>query len=146
MNKKQLCVAVQAALFGAVFSTNAQQNDLDAVEVKQNQTKIEQEEEKVEKIVVTGSRIKRDSFSVATPLVTMNKDAIADTGLGSLSEILVDNIPSINASISNTTSQSSVASTGISSISLRGLGSDRTLTLIDGRRVVSNSYSGNVVS
>ena len=146
MNKKQLCVAVQAALFGAVFSTNAQQNDLDAVEVKQNQTTIEQEEEKVEKIVVTGSRIKRDSFSVATPLVTMNKDAIADTGLGSLSEILVDNIPSINASISNTTSQSSVASTGISSISLRGLGSDRTLTLIDGRRVVSNSYSGNVVS
>ncbi|ALO40638.1 TonB-dependent receptor plug domain-containing protein [Pseudoalteromonas phenolica] len=146
MNKKQLCVAVQAALFGAVFSTNAQQNDLDAVKVKQNQTTIEQEEEKVEKIVVTGSRIKRDSFSVATPLVTMNKDAISDTGLGSLSEILVDNIPSIDASISNTTSQSSVASTGISSISLRGLGSDRTLTLIDGRRVVSNSYSGNVVS
>ncbi len=104
------------------------------------------EKDAPEKITVTGSRIKRDSFSVATPLVTMDKAAIEDTGLGSLAEILVENMPAINATLSNTTTQSSVTGTGLSTIDLRDLGTDRTLTLIDGRRVVSNSYNGNYVS
>jgi iron complex outermembrane receptor protein len=147
MNKKFLSLAIHAALFSSVFVAQADDTSTASIERKQApKAANKQQEEAVEQITVTGSRIKRDSFSVATPLVTIGKDAIADTGLGSLSEILVDNIPSISASISNTNSQSSVSSTGISSISLRDLGSDRTLTLIDGRRVVSNSYSGNVVS
>ncbi|CCQ10104.1 TonB-dependent receptor [Pseudoalteromonas luteoviolacea B = ATCC 29581] len=146
MKKTFLSLAVNAALCSSVFAASAAPESTASIERDTPvQTNVVQEEP-VEKITVTGSRIKRDSFSVATPLVTMSKDAISDTGLGSLSEILVDNIPSISASISNTNSQSSVASTGLSSISLRDLGSDRTLTLIDGRRVVSNSYSGNVVS
>ncbi|MDP2559695.1 TonB-dependent receptor domain-containing protein [Psychrobium sp. 1_MG-2023] len=99
-----------------------------------------------EKITVTGSRLRRDSFSVATPLVTMDKDAISDTGLGSLSEILIDNMPAIHEGSSNSTTQSSVTATGLSTIDLRGLGTSRTLTLIDGRRVVSNSHSGSYVS
>ncbi|MGB0985920.1 MAG: TonB-dependent receptor, partial [Pseudoalteromonas spongiae] len=69
------------------------------------------EKDAPEKITVTGSRIKRDSFSVATPLVTMDKAAIEDTGLGSLAEILVENMPAVNATISNSTSQSSVTAT-----------------------------------
>ncbi|MDP4984554.1 TonB-dependent receptor domain-containing protein [Pseudoalteromonas tunicata] len=99
-----------------------------------------------EKITVTGSRLRRDSFSVATPLVTMDKAEIQDSGLGSLSEILVEGFPAISEGSSNTNSQSSVQNTGLSTIDLRNLGTNRTLTLIDGRRVVSNSYSGNYVS
>ncbi|TGE84498.1 TonB-dependent receptor [Pseudoalteromonas sp. KS88] len=102
--------------------------------------------ESPEKIVVTGSRLKRDSFSIATPLVTMDRDAIEDTGLTNLADILVENMPALTESIGNTTSQSSVSVTGLSTIQLRDLGANRTLTLIDGRRVVSNSYSGNYVS
>lgn len=99
-----------------------------------------------EKIIVTGSRLKRDSFSVTTPLVTMDRDAIGDTGLSNLSDILVENMPALSESIGNSTSQSSVSGTGLSTVELRDLGPNRTLTLIDGRRVVSNSYSGNYVS
>ena len=44
----------------------------------------------LEEVVVTGSRIRRDSFNVSTPLVQVGTDQIQDTGLGSLSEILVD--------------------------------------------------------
>ena len=108
--------------------------------------KVAKTKEKVEKIVITGSRLRRDSFSVPTPLVVMTREDIADTGVGSLADILVDGIPSLTEDISNTNSQSLVSGTGLSTVNLRGLGASRTLTLIDGRRVVSNSYSGNKVS
>ena len=85
--------------------------------------------------MVTGSRLKRDSFSVATPLVTMDRSAIQDTGLGNLSDVLVDNMPALSQSIGNNTSQSSISGTGLSTVQLRDLGANRTLTLIDGRRV-----------
>ncbi len=100
----------------------------------------------LEEVIVTGSRIRRNSFNVSTPLITLGNDAISDSGLGSLSEILIDEIPQLYESSSDTNSQSSVSQTGLSTIDLRQLGSNRTLTLIDGRRTVPNSYSGNYVS
>ena len=104
------------------------------------------EETELEEVIVTGSRLRRDSFNVTTPLVTLDINQIKDTGLGSLSEILVDEIPQVFESSSNMNSQSSVSQTGLSTINLRQLGSNRTLTLIDGRRTVPNSYSGSYVS
>ena len=105
-----------------------------------------EEEGVLEEVIVTGSRLRRDSFNVSTPLVTMDNDAIRDSGLGSLSEILVDEIPQLFESSSNTNTQSSVSQTGLSTINLRQLGTNRTLTLIDGRRTVPNSYSGSYIS
>jgi len=102
--------------------------------------------EEVEEVVVTGSRLRRDSFNVSTPLVSVSREIIKDAGLGSLAEIMIDEVPSLYESSSNTNSQSSIGSTGLTSVNLRRLGSNRTLTLIDGRRTVSNSYSGNFVS
>jgi outer membrane receptor protein involved in Fe transport len=115
-------------------------------QTKITEIKVEDEKDEVEKIVVTGSRLRRDSFSVVTPLVKLGQEAIADTGLGSLSEILLDEMPMVEIDASNTTTQSSVSNTGLSTFNLRNLGADRALTLIDGRRVVSNSYSANKVS
>ena len=100
----------------------------------------------LEEVIVTGSRLRRTSFNVSTPLVTLDSQAISDSGLGSLSEILIDEIPQLFESSSNTNTQSSVSQTGLSTINLRQLGSNRTLTLIDGRRTVPNSYSGSYIS
>jgi outer membrane receptor protein involved in Fe transport len=152
MKKNILTLAIQVAVFGglAVSVEQAHAFQEQAVEkqtIKQNKTVNEKDLEKdVEKIVVTGSRLRRDSFSVATPLATVDREAIEDYGVGSLSNILLEELPSISAGDSNTTSQSGVNSTGLSTIDLRNLGSSRTLTLIDGRRTVSNSYSSNKVS
>ena len=128
------------------FSQHALANEADIARTANTSPAIKEQNETPEKIIVTGSRIKRDSFSIPTPLVTMDRDAILDTGLTNLSDILVDNMPALSESIGNTTSQSSVSATGLSTVQLRDLGANRTLTLIDGRRVVSNSYSGNYVS
>ncbi|MCO7248949.1 TonB-dependent receptor [Pseudoalteromonas sp. PAR1] len=128
------------------FSQHAFANEAEIARTANTTPTANEQTEEPEKIVVTGSRIKRDSFSIPTPLVTMDREAIADTGLTNLSDILVDNMPALSESIGNTTSQSSVSATGLSTVELRDLGANRTLTLIDGRRVVSNSYSGNYVS
>jgi len=155
MNKKLITLAVQSAIFSAATVMMPQALAMNAEAEKEIANQATQStqtngqtasEEKVEKITVTGSRLRRDSFSVATPLATMDREALEDTGLGSLSEILIDELPQISEGSSNTNSQSSVQNTGLSTIDLRELGTNRTLTLIDGRRAVSNSYSGNYVS
>ncbi|WP_394192577.1 TonB-dependent receptor plug domain-containing protein [Pseudoalteromonas atlantica] len=137
---------VLALAIAASFSSHTIANTAEIERTSTSKQINEAAPEAPEKIVVTGSRLKRDSFSIATPLVTMDRDAIEDTGLTNLADILVENMPALTESIGNTTSQSSVSVTGLSTIQLRDLGANRTLTLIDGRRVVSNSYSGNYVS
>ncbi|AZQ09364.1 TonB-dependent receptor plug domain-containing protein [Shewanella khirikhana] len=148
MKKTILTMAIQAAVLGSVSMTALAADEVEVSQVKGNQPQqtAELEQQTIEKISVTGSRIKRDSFSLTTPIVGLTSDDISDAGLGSLAEVLVDQVPSIAEGVSNTNSQSSVQNTGLSTIDLRDLGTDRTLTLIDGRRVVSNSYSGNYVS
>jgi outer membrane receptor protein involved in Fe transport len=153
MNKKVITLAIQSAIVGGALLSIS---PLIAAEIEQVKrpavlnNNVTSEKNKVkevdERITVTGSRLRRDNFSVSTPLVLLDKDDIDESGLGELTEILVDGIPSLSFSTSNSSSQSSATSTGITTVQLRNLGSDRTLTLIDGRRVVSNSNSGNSVS
>ena len=155
MKRHLLTLAVHMALFGTLSTYAAAQENsavpLSDVEVasapsSKTPSEVQPNEKTTEKITVTGSRIKRDSFSMATPMMLMSQEDIKDAGLSELADILVDEIPSISAGVSNTNSQGSVQNTGLSTIDLRDLGTNRTLTLIDGRRVVSNSYSGNYVS
>ncbi|MGO2479453.1 MAG: TonB-dependent receptor plug domain-containing protein, partial [Pseudoalteromonas sp.] len=142
-NKCALALAITACFSSQAIANNA---EIERQATASKHSTAEAKLEIPEKITVTGSRIKRDSFSVATPLVTMDRSAIQDTGLGNLSDVLIDNMPALSQSIGNTTSQSSISGTGLSTVQLRDLGANRTLTLIDGRRVVSNSYGGNYVS
>jgi len=154
MKRNPISIAINIALAGGVlafapatFATDETKESDIAKTAAQNVTEEQVTESKVdEKITVTGSRLRRDSFSVATPLATMNYEAIEDTGLGSLSEILIDELPQIAEGSSNSNTQSNITATGLSTIDLRNLGASRTLVLIDGRRVVSNSHSSNSVS
>lgn len=152
MKKNLIAIAVKTAIMGGALTlaspSYAEENEQDIAKPSVDQAESQEvvQEENIEKITVTGSRLRRDSFSVATPLALMERDAIEDTGLSSLSEILVQELPQISEGSSNSNTQSSVQNTGLSTIDLRELGTNRTLTLVDGRRVVSNSYSGNYVS
>ena len=155
MNKSPITIAIQTAIYTAIagsalafspatFAADAE-NAIAKPVVKTAPAEVKKAKAD-EKITVTGSRLRRDSFSVATPLATMDRDAIEDAGIGSLSDILIDELPQLAEGFSNSNSQSSVSGTGLSTVDLRNLGTNRTLTLIDGRRTVSNSYSGNYVS
>jgi outer membrane receptor protein involved in Fe transport len=100
----------------------------------------------IEEVIVTGSRIPRDSFNVSTPLISVDAEAITDAGVGALAEILIDEMPQLYESTSNMNSQSQIGNTGVTSANLRQLSSNRTLVLLDGRRVVSTAYGSRTVS
>ena len=92
----------------------------------------EAEEEAVELISITGSRIPTDpNVSSTVPLQSLNESDIRKSGELNLADI-VNDIPAL---ISSLTAENSV--TGANALNLRGLGSERTLTLVNGRRHVA---------
>lgn len=98
----------------------------------------EEEEEagSVEEVVVTGSRISRTSnYDSTGPVEVFTAEDVISSGKTNIGDFLIE-LPSANLS-SNATNQRSVnnGNTGTTEFSLRGAGSERLLTLINGRRV-----------
>jgi iron complex outermembrane recepter protein len=102
-----------------------------------------EEEAVLQEVVVTGSRIVRRDYSSQSPIVTVGADAFeerANIGI----ESALNQLPQFSAAGSGTQSSLSTASTpfpgadaapGAATANLRGLGTKRTLVLVNGRRV-----------
>lgn len=96
-------------------------------------------------IVVTGSRIMRDTYDTPAPTVTIGAQDLLESGDSELSETLAE-MPALSSTLNDASVTGNTQNSGLSSIMLRNLGDNRTLVLIDGRRTVSNSGIGNRVS
>jgi len=94
--------------------------------------------DRMQEVVVTGSHIPQDSSSAPMPLTSMGQEFIADTGNANIAAAIVK-LPSVSVGQGLSNTQSLVFGAGLSLVSLRGLGSSRTLVLVDGRRQVSGS-------
>ncbi len=111
-----------AALISSMFATGA----------------FAQQEQQLEEITVTGSRIARDAnLSGALPVQSVGEQEIQMSGEFSISDI-VNDVPAL---LSSVTSESSIDaavefSDGANVLDLRGLGANRTLVLVNGRRHV----------
>ena len=88
----------------------------------------------LDRIEVTGSRIRRVDAENASPVVTIDRQAIEKTGKLTIGD-LVQELPNIAGAATNPQVNNG-GGTGASTVDLRGLGSQRTLILINGRRVV----------
>ena len=99
----------------------------------------------VETIVVTGSRIIRDGFSAPTP-VTVTSMADIETQATSFAADYLNTLPQFAGSTSPLSTAPGINNSqgSINGLSLRGLGAIRTLTLVDGKRVVGNISTGIV--
>ncbi|MGE3335397.1 MAG: TonB-dependent receptor [Rhodospirillaceae bacterium] len=98
----------------------------------------------VDEIVVTGSRVIRDGYEAPTPLTVVGTEALEKSGVSNVADMM-NQMPTFSGSASsagNVGTNTGVA--GISSLSLRGLGATRTLTLIDGKRSVGGTLTGSV--
>jgi len=89
-------------------------------------------------IVVTGSRIQRRDFESESPIVTLSDSLLESTGEVGLDQAL-NELPQFGGGANQITSATDVQSTptsspGIATVNLRGLGANRTLVLLDGRR------------
>ncbi|HET7126611.1 MAG TPA: TonB-dependent receptor plug domain-containing protein, partial [Lysobacter sp.] len=85
----------------------------------------------LDRIEVTGSRIKRAEVEGALPVTVITRNDIEISGKTTVADLLQDT--TFNSFGSNKPTSGSSAQT-MSEISLRGLGGGRTLVLIDGRR------------
>ena len=89
--------------------------------------------EEIEQIVVTGSRIARPEADTTSPMAVIGSEQIALQGTQNIENIL-NVMPQV---VATTTSASNNPGGGVATVNLRGLGSQRTLVLVDGRRYVS---------
>jgi outer membrane receptor protein involved in Fe transport len=97
--------------------------------------------EAVQEVVVTGSRIAQSPNDISiSPINTVSSVDIQQTGLVRAEDIL-NNLPQVVAEQSSGTS---ISSLGIATVSLRGLGSQRTLVLINDRRMQPGGAGGVV--
>lgn len=88
----------------------------------------------VEEIIVTGSRIRRSGAQTPTPTTIIDAETIRNSGVSELAD-LVNEIPSLFVTQNNQTSNQQ-GNAGLNALDLRGLGTERTLVLVNGRRRV----------
>ncbi|NVJ59678.1 MAG: TonB-dependent receptor [Gammaproteobacteria bacterium] len=85
-----------------------------------------------EKVVITGSRIRRTDVEGANPVVVLDRQAIEATGKASVGDILQD-LPAAGSAINTVFNNGGDGST---EVDLRNLGANRVLVLVNGRRWV----------
>ncbi len=95
----------------------------------------------LERVEVTGSRIKRADIETSQPIFSLTRDEIQAQGLTSIGDV-IQNL-SANGSTLNTTFNN--GGNGETRVSLRNLGSNRTLVLVNGRRWVGGTGLGGAV-
>ncbi|MCM2679821.1 TonB-dependent receptor domain-containing protein [Echinimonas agarilytica] len=89
-----------------------------------------------ERIQVTGSRIKRTDMETPVPVTTISRDDIVQLGALNVADILKTS-PVTIAGTDSSNSAFTNSSVGLNTTELRGLGEERTLVLVNGRRFVS---------
>ncbi|MGS0696438.1 TonB-dependent receptor domain-containing protein [Shewanella sp. 0m-4] len=129
-NQRMFCRSALSLCIAGLFSSAAIANDA------------EQESNNVERIAVTGSNIFNGSAnaSSSSPITEIGRDSIEGVAAISLGDVL-NKVPSVTASINGSSDNVSLggagSNVGVSTTSLRNLGTARTLVLVNGRRYVS---------
>jgi len=107
---------------------------------------IDENVEEVERIEVTGSRIARINTHTPSPVVSIDAAAIKNSGILNANELLAQ-LPQFALGYDSSQGNSSFGNAGLNAVNLRNLGTDRTLVLVNGRRVVQSSYdNGKMVT
>ena len=92
----------------------------------------------LEEVVVTGSRIATPNLDSISPITAISAGEIANSGVTRVEDIL-NSLPQV---VSDQGSGLSMGSNGTATIDLRGLGAQRTLVLINGRRLMGGDPGG----
>ncbi|AOS95606.1 Colicin I receptor precursor [Microbulbifer aggregans] len=129
MDRSRLARAIKGAIAAAAVSTSIATSPSFA--------------QQVEEVVVTGSRIQRvTDANSATPISVFDAAALEASGQTTLEDFLQE-IPSMTGGQLGSTVNN--GNPGLATVSLRGLGSSRTLVLLNGRRLSSSGPSTGVV-
>lgn len=123
--RTKVCMGVLAALGGALVLTSMPASAQDA-----------------ERIEITGSRIKRAASEGALPVTVISREQLDTSGATTVAEFVRN---TTFAGAGNFRPQSGSSAQAFAGVDLRGLGSNRTLVLLDGRRVAKAPNVGDSV-
>jgi len=115
-----------------------------ALLASQSFTAFAAEEEEVERIEVTGSHIKRQDMEGPSPVTSLSAADIGKTGVTDLIGLFAKLPISGQGTFSTQANSSDDTANGGSSVSLRGLGADSTLILVNGRRVSVSPFAKGI--
>lgn len=125
--KKPLCVAISAAATLACMSPHAFAQS-ESAESDLGQAQV------LEELIVTGSRIRTGRQAASIPVETVTSDQIKLSGFQNVEEVL-NNMPQfVPSRTASTNSTANPTATGAATLDLRGLGANRSLVLVNGRR------------
>ena len=89
-------------------------------------------QEEVERIQVTGSRIKRTDMETASPVEMVSSEEVKASGYTRVEDLMAT-LPQLETAAQNSFVANGAA--GVANLDLRGLGANRTLVLVNGRRL-----------
>jgi outer membrane receptor protein involved in Fe transport len=87
-------------------------------------------------IIVTGSRIKRPNLESPVPITSISQQELTNQGQVSVGDALND-LPALRSTFSQQNSGRFIGTAGQNFLDLRGLGTARTLVLVNGRRMIT---------
>jgi iron complex outermembrane recepter protein len=119
LNKQHLALAISAAIGSSAYA--------------QEQT----QDQAIEEVTVTGSRIVRRDFTAPSPITTVDSETLtnsANIGIESVLNQLPQYVPAGTQFSSFDIQPGATNSSGAATLNLRGIGTNRNLVLIDGRR------------
>lgn len=92
----------------------------------------------VERVQVTGSRIMREGAIAPSPVTSISGAELMQTGALNIGEAL-NELPALASTYSMANSGNYIGTAGLNLLDLRGMGTSRTLVLVDGKRHVASS-------
>ena len=129
MSNSSLTNSVRFALATASL---AQLHSQGAMAQEQDKTAAS-ENESMEEVIVTGSRVRRVDAESASPIITIDQAAIEKTGVQSAGDLL-QRLPTVSGAATNPAVNNG-GGFGEANVELRGLDAKRTLVLLNGRRL-----------
>ena len=134
--RNPLALALAAALLFPFSSVALAQTDADDAPASS------EEERELEKVVVTGSRIKRSEIEGPAPVTVITREQLEREGFVTVADAL-ETITQASGSTQNDLNSAGGFTPNATVINLRGLGPGRTLLLINGRRAADYPFPYN---
>lgn len=132
----QIRRAVRRALWmGALATAGGMSLPVQAQDAPQDEI------EEVQTVVVTGTRIARQDYEAASPVISVGTEQLNATGTVTVEQLL-NTLPQIVPDIA--AGSNNPPGNGKAQINIRGLGPQRNLVLVDGRRMTSSDEDGVV--
>lgn len=139
--------SVAYSVFAITGVAYAQETETDEpVITTQTQDDEDESEARQERVVVTGSLLRRDEYSSSSPIQVITAETATAEGLIDATDIIQSQSVASGSTQINGNFGGFVVEggTGVNTISLRGLGAQRTLVIFNGRRIGPSGVQGQV--